>query len=159
MENNIKNAKFICNYVNDEKEMSIDWVYGNTKEVAEEFVLTQIDGYFGVDMNDLTADLLKEKCIEGYVDTTCMSYGFSGQKAESLIALKEDLCKLVTDISFNEVKRIVSEVNKHLVLNGYTNKFICFDNFDDANNFLKEHFNKCFEEDEKIFDRVIYIKK
>lgn len=159
METNIKNAKFICNYVNDENQMSIDWLYGDVKSVAEEFVLSYIDPYFGPEMNELATDYLKEKNVEAYIDVVCDFAGYLDQATKSLIELKPSLCKLVTGISFDEVKEIVDEVNRHLVLNGHTNKFICFDNFEDANNFLNEHFNKSFEEDKEIFDSVIFIKK
>ena len=160
MSNNFKNKKFICNYVNNEKELSIDWNYGNTaKEVAEEFVLNQISGYFGAEFNDLADDLLKEKNIEGFIDVTCECYGYKGSIATSLMELKPSLCKLMSDVTFDEVKEIIEEVNKHLLLNNYDNKFICFDNFDDASNFLKEHSITYSEEDESIFDGVIYIKK
>ena len=129
------------------------------KEVAEEFVLNQISGYFGAEFNDLADDLLKEKNIEGFIDVTCECYGYRGSIATSLMELKPSLCKLMSDVTFDEVKEIIEEVNKHLLLNNYDNKFICFDNFDDVSNFLKEHSITYSEEDESIFDGVIYIKK
>ena len=155
-----ENTKFICNFADEDGKLSVDWNYSESaKELGMQFVMEQMYGYFGVDLDDLSKDLLDEGNIEGYIDTVCFYYNYSGQIAESLMAMKNSLLKVTTDISFEELEEIINEVNSHLILNGYTNKFICFENFQKANNFLKENFKTSFEEDSIIFDRVYMINK
>ena len=148
--------KYVCNFEVNNGEKYADFIYSeDVKSLGEQFLREQINGYFGADYNDLADDLLQDLVIDGYVDVVRHSYGYSGSISDALLVLKEDLMKLLDDISFEEFKEIIGKINVQLLEIGYKNQFICFDNEEQAYKFLKKEFDIEKDTYYNVFDEIL----
>lgn len=152
----MSNLKYLCNFAKDNEKKSTNFIYAeNAKELAKEFLLTEFNGYFGAEYNDLADDLLNDLEVEGFIEVTRESYGYRGPISDSLQTLKPDLIRLLEDITFEEFKEIIKKVNVELTKIGYTNKYIFFENEEEAYKYLKEEFDIDKDTYENVFDSVI----
>lgn len=155
------NTCMICSINEYNGRILADWIYSKSiKALSEYLIFDEVDRYFGVEDDDLSKDLLKDRNIEGYVDCVGMCYGYKGQIYESLLVLKGELKSLLTSTpSFNDLKSFLDDLNNHLKLNGYKQQFICFDNPNDALRFLRTTFGISSEIYSEIFEKTYRLNK
>lgn len=154
-------TKMICSINEYKGRILADWIYSKSiKALSEYIIFDELDRYFGVEDDDLSKDLLKDRNIDGYIDCIGMCFGYNGQIYESLISMKDSFKKILGKTpSIIEFKNIVDQINYHLELNECNQKFIFFDNPNDALKYLRENFGIGSEIYSEIFDKTYRIKR
>ena len=154
-------TKMICSVTEYKGKILADWIYSKSiKSLSEYIIFDELDHYFGVEEDDLSKDILKDRDIEGYVDCVGMCYCYEGQIYESLNAMSESLINIINKTpSYLELEEFINLINFHLKLNEYNQKFILFDNPIDALKYLRENFGISSEIYSEIFDKTYKINR
>lgn len=149
---------FICSY-NDTKGLkSISFVYDiDIVELGKKFIKKEI-WYFHKEYNTKAELAIETLDIDAFVNETIKSYNNEGQIVKSLNELRDDFKRLLTPLKSEELKTILDKINLHLKYNDLSHNYILFNDFYEANNFIKENFNLSYELDNSVFDKYHYKK-
>lgn len=151
-------TKMICSINEYSKKTVVDWFYSKSvKALVEYMVFEELDKCFGVEDDDLSKDLLKERNIEGYVDCIGLCSNYKGNTFESLLSIK-DIIKNVLNNSL-EIKELIDKINNQLTTNKYKNKYLFFNNPNEAMKFMKENLGISSKIYSDIFNRSYEIIK
>ena len=157
---NLQNLKFLASEINFLGKKYILFNYSDSaKALGQQLVFEELHLYYHDDYDDFQYDLIKDKNLEGFIDTVCNLRGEQDPLTKSLTRLRSDLFNIIENDDFEVLKAFINKFNDELksIENGA--RYIFFENINDAYEYVKKNWKEDAVLELALFDEPITKEK